>query len=59
LRVDDVAIATEEALRRMSATLTIRNAHDYVADLPQDVDVVSVEPIKRKIAEPQGYHSGH
>jgi hypothetical protein len=39
----------------MRTILTIHNAHAYLADLPQDVDVVSVEPILRKVKQPHRY----
>jgi hypothetical protein len=29
--------------------------HAYLSDLPQDVDVVSVEPVVRKVARPHRY----
>jgi hypothetical protein len=35
--------------------LTIHNAHAYLSDLPQDVDVVAVEPILRKVKQPHQY----
>jgi hypothetical protein len=33
----------------------VRNAHAYLSDLPDDVDVVSVEPIVRRVARPHRY----
>jgi SpoVK/Ycf46/Vps4 family AAA+-type ATPase len=55
LRITDIEAATAAAVERMASTLSIRNAHAYLADLPQDVDVVSVEPIKRKVSQMHGY----
>jgi len=55
LRVTDIEEAVSDALGRLATTLSPRNAHAYLGDLPQDVDVVSVEPIKRKLARPHRY----
>lgn len=48
LREGDVLDAAHDAIERLATTLTPRNAHAYLTDLPQDIDVVSVEPIERK-----------
>ncbi len=45
----DVQDAVTDALERLSTTLTPRNIAHYVTDFPQDVDVVAVEPIRRKV----------
>ena len=37
------------------SALTPRNAHVYLSDLPQDIDVVAVEPIVRRVAQPHRY----
>ncbi len=55
VRVTDMDRAVSEAMERMASTLTLRNAHAYLSDLPQDVDVVSVEPIVRRVPRPQRY----
>jgi hypothetical protein len=39
----------------MRSTLTIENAHSHLSDLPQDVGVVSVQPIARKVKQPGRY----
>lgn len=52
LRVTDIEDAVSETFERLATTLSLRNAHAYLGDLPQDVDVVSVEPIKRKLTRP-------
>ena len=57
VRVADIEAATADAMQRMTSTLSVRNAHAYLADLPQDVDVVSVEPIKRNVSQPHRYLS--
>jgi proteasome-associated ATPase len=51
----DMQHAVSQTLERMRHTLTINNAHAYLPDLPQDVDVVSVEPIVRKVKQPHKY----
>ncbi len=57
LRESDIAGAMGDALERLATTLTPRNAHAYLTDLPQDIDVVSVEPIPRKVTRRQRYLS--
>jgi hypothetical protein len=41
--------AVTQALEGLATTLTLRNAHQYLSDLPQDVDVVRVEPRARRV----------
>ena len=55
VQLGDMQDAVSQTLERMRTTLTIHNAHSYLADLPQDVDVVSVEPIVRKVKQPHRY----
>lgn len=55
LRVADIEEAVADVFERLTTTLSPRNAHAYVADLPQDVDVVSVERVERKVKRPQLY----
>jgi ATP-dependent 26S proteasome regulatory subunit len=43
----DMCIAVSRAIERLRATLTVANIHGYLADLPQDVGVVSDEPVTR------------
>lgn len=45
VRLEDIDEAVTSALHRLATTLTIRNIRSYLDDLPQDVDVVSVEPM--------------
>jgi hypothetical protein len=45
----DVEGAVADAIERLATTLTIRNVGHYVTDLPQDVDVVAVDPVRRKV----------
>ncbi len=49
LDVPDMERAVEEAIVRLSTTLSPRNVQDHLAGLPQDIDVVSVEPIARRV----------
>jgi hypothetical protein len=42
--MDKALSLTMDNLRRK--TLTPGNAHDHISDLPQDMDIVSVKPIK-------------
>jgi SpoVK/Ycf46/Vps4 family AAA+-type ATPase len=46
---EDVEEAVADAIERLATTLTTRNVGNYVTDLPQDVDVVAVEPVRRKV----------
>jgi proteasome-associated ATPase len=55
VRVADINEAVSDAFERLATTLSPRNAHAYLSDLPQDVDVVSVEPIKRKLSRAHRY----
>ena len=55
VQLSDMQDAVSQTLERMRTTLTIHNAHAYLTDLPQDVDVVSVEPIVRKVKQPHKY----
>jgi hypothetical protein len=55
IRLADMEHAVSDAIERLATTLTPRNAHAYVSDLPQDVDVVSVEPVVRRVARPHRY----
>jgi SpoVK/Ycf46/Vps4 family AAA+-type ATPase len=47
LRGADIDHAVEAGIERLRTTLTAHNARAYLDDLPQDVDVVRVEPIAR------------
>lgn len=57
LCVADIDAAVSDMIEKMSTTLTPRNAHAYLADLPQDVDVVSAEPVTRRVSRPRQYLS--
>ena len=48
LAVVDMEQAVAQAIERLATTLSSRNVHAYLSGLPQDVDVVSVEPVVRR-----------
>jgi hypothetical protein len=37
--------------------LTPRNARNYLRDLPQDIDVVRIDVVQRKVSHPHRYIS--
>jgi len=47
LRSEDIEQAVTEAIDKLSSTLNPGNIRTYLTDLPQDMDIVSVEAIKR------------
>jgi hypothetical protein len=47
--------AVSDATQRLSTTLTRHNAHGYLDDLPQDMDVVRVETPRRQVTRPIRY----
>jgi ATP-dependent 26S proteasome regulatory subunit len=51
----DVETAVLNAMDRLRTTLTPRNVHAHLHDLPQDLDVVSVEPIVSKVRDKATY----
>jgi hypothetical protein len=53
VRAEDMDQAVSESIARWTTTLTRNNAHAYLSNLPQDVDVVAVEPVARRV---RGYH---
>jgi proteasome ATPase len=55
LRASDLDDAVTQAMQRMRTTLSAENAHSHLSDLPQDVSVVSVEPIVRKVKQTGRY----
>ena len=40
---------------RLSTTLNRHNAHAHLHDLPQDIDIVAVEPIVRRVRKSHRY----
>ncbi|HEX8000748.1 MAG TPA: ATP-binding protein [Pyrinomonadaceae bacterium] len=55
VQLTDVLTAIVEEFEGAARTLTPFNCHQYLSDLPQDVDVVSVELVRRKVARPHLY----
>ena len=51
----DVLAAVEVELEQLAQVLTPANARVHLPDLPQDVDVVRVEPMARKVRRPLRY----
>ncbi len=51
----DLETALSNTIDRLRTTLTPRNVHAHLHDLPQDMDVVSVEPIVRRAGEETAY----
>jgi proteasome-associated ATPase len=54
VRLDDVAWAAEAELASAARVLTPANCRAYVQGLPQDVDVVSVQPVAQRAARRAG-----
>jgi len=52
---DDVQAAVSDFFLAAPRALTPRNARNYLHDLPQDVDVVRVDPVERKVHHPHLY----
>ncbi len=55
LTVVDIEAAVSDAMGQLASMLTVRNVRAYLDDLPQDVDVVSVDPVVRRIVRPHRY----
>lgn len=53
--LQDVNEAVASAMEKMRTMVTLHSAHAYLADLPQDVTVVSVEPVRRSGQNAQRY----
>ncbi len=53
LRLEDVLQAIADEFEGMARTLTPANCRNYLADLPQDIDAVRVEPVRKKV--PRSY----
>jgi hypothetical protein len=47
--------AVADALNRLASALTRYNARAHLMDLPQDVDIVNVEPVAHRIKRPHRY----
>jgi proteasome-associated ATPase len=55
LRLEDVLHAIAGELESMANTLTASNCRNHLRDLPQDVDAVRVEPIRKKVQKSYRY----
>jgi proteasome-associated ATPase len=55
VRRADLDAAVSEAIDRMRTTLSAENAHSYLPDLKQDLGIVSVQPVVRKVKQPGRY----
>jgi proteasome-associated ATPase len=55
LRVEDLIAAAAEQMEVTARALSPATCRHYVANLPDDLDVVSVEPVARKVTRPQRY----
>lgn len=53
--LEDVMGAVSEEFERCSKLLTPGNCRMHLTDLPQDVDVVRVDPVERKVSRPYRY----
>jgi hypothetical protein len=57
VRLEDVIAALADEFESSARALTPANCRNHLTDLPQDVDVVRVEPAQRKVSRPQRYLS--
>jgi len=57
IRVDDVLSAVTEEFHTAASSLTRYNAHKYLTDLPQDMDVVNIEltGARKRVKHPYHY----
>jgi len=55
VRMEDIDEAVGDAIQRLTTQVTPANAHSYLSDLPQDIGVVSVEPIVRRVKHVHRY----
>ncbi|NLS93556.1 MAG: AAA family ATPase [Planctomycetaceae bacterium] len=55
MRIHDIDEAISREFSRLSTTLDRGNVHAYLSDLPQDVDVVAVEPVARRVGNGHRY----
>lgn len=57
IRVSDAIASVETSLAELSTTLSVHNARAYLEDLPQDIDVVRVEPIRPQPEQRHRYYA--
>ena len=56
VRVEDMEAAVAHTLDRLASTLGPGNANALLTDLPQDLDVVAVKPVRPKVAAHRYFH---
>jgi len=54
VRIEDIQEAVAATIDRLKSVLTPKNVRSYLGDVPQDVDVVAVDPVRRRI-QPRRY----
>ncbi len=57
VRIEDLLHGIAEEFECMAKTLTPANCRSHLHDLPQDVDVVRVEPVRKKVTRSYRYIS--
>ncbi len=55
IREDDLLCAVDEATLRLATTLSARNAREHLTGLPEDLDVVRVERVRRPVRRSHRY----
>ena len=55
VQTEDVVNAVSDFFGSAARALTPHNCRSYLDDLPQDVDVVRVDPVERKVSRPYRY----
>ncbi len=55
LVVGDIEEAIASAMQRLATNITVHNVRNQLPELPTDIDVVSVEPILRRVDRPARY----
>ena len=51
----DIEEAVADTIERLSTTLSLQNVRSYLTNLPQDKDIVSVQPITRRVTRTHRY----
>jgi proteasome-associated ATPase len=49
IQVSDIEEAVADAIDRLSTNLTRHNVRSYLSNLPQDMDIIGVEPVVRRV----------
>jgi len=55
LRLEDILHAISDEFEAMAKTLTPANCRNHLQDLPQDIDAVRVEPVRKKVPRTYRY----